>query len=231
VRSRNFRTSVGGKRWPGHVAILLIARLIDLAGVVVFASSGTLAGSRKGLDVFGLFVVAAVTAIGGGTLRDLLLSRPPFWIADSIYLIVVAAALLGTLALGHTMRNLYGVLLIADALGLAFFSISGTHIASQAHVGALPTILLGTMTGVAGGVLRDVLTAEIPLILRKEIYATAAIAGCAIFVVLLRLGVGLPVATATGVVTIFSLRLAAIRWDLHLPRFPSASGSRSSGHR
>src|SRR5216684_5122031 len=201
---------------------LLIPRLIDLAGVAVFASSGTLAGGKKGLDVFGLFVLAAVTAIGGGTLRDLLLNRPPFWIADSTYLIVIAAAMLATLILGPSMKNLSSALLIADAFGLAFFSISGAQIASASHVGVLPTVVLGTMTGVAGGVLRDVLTAEIPLILRKEIYATAAIAGCAIFVALLRLGIGPTVATTIGVVTIFFLRLAAIRFDLHLPHNPGS---------
>src|SRR5713101_1822107 len=124
--------------------------------------SGTLAGSKKNLDVFGLFVVAAVTAIGGGTLRDLLLSRPPFWIADSIYLIVIGCAMLATLLLGRSIATLSSSLLMADAFGLAFFSISGAQIASESHVGVLPTVLLGTMTGVAGGALRDVLTTEIP---------------------------------------------------------------------
>jgi len=174
----------------------LIATLIDLVGVAVFATSGTLAGRKKSLDIFGLFVVAAVTAIGGGTLRDLLLNRPPFWITHSIYLIVIAGAVLVTVVLGRAMKNLARVLLVADAFGLAFFSISGARIAIESHVGILPSILLGTMTGVAGGVLRDVLTTEIPLILRKEIYATAAIAGCTIFVVVLKLG------TATGTATV-----------------------------
>jgi uncharacterized membrane protein YeiH len=192
--------------------------MIDLAGVAVFAISGSLAGGKKSLDIFGLFVVAAVTAIGGGTLRDLLLNRPPFWIADSTYLIVIGCAVLATLLLGRPIENLSSPLLVADAFGLAFFSISGAQIATEFHVAILPTILLGTMTGVAGSVLRDVLTTEIPLILRKEIYATAAIAGCGIFIALLRSGVGLTVATPIGIVTIFSLRLAAIRWDLHLPQ-------------
>lgn len=205
----------------------MIARLIDLVGVAVFATSGTLAGRKKSLDIFGLFVVAAVTAIGGGTLRDLLLNRPPFWITHSIYLVVIAGTVLLTLALERAMANLSRALLVADAFGLAFFSISGARIAIESHVGALPTILLGTMTGVAGGVLRDVLTTEIPLILRKEIYATAAIAGCAIFVGLLTLGMAGSVATAIGIVIIFGLRLAAIRWDLHLPQISQGTANRS----
>ena len=196
----------------------MILKVIDLLGVAVFATSGTLSAAKKDLDIFGLFVVAAVTAIGGGTLRDLLLNRQPFWIADSFYLIVIACAVVVTIVGKQFIRTLSGPLLIADAFGLAFFSISGAQTATQTHVGTLPTILLGTMTGVAGGVLRDVLTDEIPLILRREVYATAALAGCGIFVLLLRLGLGLRFVIPIAIAVTFLLRLAAIRWDLHLPR-------------
>ncbi len=158
--------------------------VIDLLGVAVFAISGVLAAGRKGLDLFGVAVVAIVTAIGGGTLRDLLLDRHPiFWIADPTYLWVIAGAIALTLAYVRFWLASRRALLIADAFGLAFFTVSGVQITLLTGHPALIALVMGTITGVAGGVLRDILTGEIPLILRPgRLYATAAIAGAAVYV-------------------------------------------------
>ena len=146
----------------------------------MFAVSGALAAGRARLDLFGVAVIAAITAIGGGTLRDLLLNRHPiFWIRDPVYLAVIVVAALMTVAYLHVYSLPSHALMVADALGLALFAIAGAQIAEAAGLSPIIVVLMGTMTGVAGGVLRDLLTAQVPLILREEIYATAAIVGIA----------------------------------------------------
>ena len=153
--------------------------ILELVGVAVFAVSGVLAAGRKRLDVLGGAVIAVVTAIGGGTLRDVLLDRHPiFWIADPTYLWVILAATAVTLGYVRFWIASRRALLIADALGLAFFTIGGVEIARLAGRSDLIALLMGTITGVAGGALRDVLLGEIPLIFRPgRLYATAAIVG------------------------------------------------------
>ena len=192
---------------------------LELLGVAVFAVSGVLAAGRKGLDLLGIAVIAVVTAIGGGTLRDLLLDRhPTFWIADSTYLWVILGATLVTIGYVRLWVATRRALLVADALGLALFTIAGAQIAQQAGVSDLIVVLMGTITGVAGGVFRDVLTAEIPLVMRPgRLYATAAIAGAASYVLLGRWGVSPDAAALAGMGTIAGLRLAAILWRLELP--------------
>jgi uncharacterized membrane protein YeiH len=193
---------------------------LDLAGVAVFAASGVLAARDRGLDLLGVVVVAAITAIGGGTLRDLLLNRHPiFWIADTSYLLVVVASALLTFAYARTRPPPGVTLLAADAFGLALFSLSGAQLAEAAQCPPLIVVLMGTMTGVTGGILRDVITARVPLILRREIYAIAAIAGVAAYLSMHALGVPRGWAFAAGASLVVALRLLAIRWGLHLPRW------------
>ena len=161
----------------------MVLYLLNMFGVAVFAVSGALTAGRKSLDPFGVIVIAVITAIGGGTIRDLLLdNRPIFWIADPAYLVVILAAALATLVYARFRRPPRGSLLVADAFGLALFTVTGAQTAETAEVSGLIVILMGTITGVAGGILRDVLCAEIPLILRREIYATASIAGASVYV-------------------------------------------------
>jgi uncharacterized membrane protein YeiH len=194
--------------------------LLDLFGVAVFAISGALTAGRKSMDLFGVVVVAVITAIGGGTVRDVLLNdRPVFWIEDPTYLIVILAAAAATLLYAHFRRPPRASLLVADAFGLAVFTFIGAQTAYAAGVSDLIVVLMGTITGVAGGVMRDVLCAEVPLILRHEVYATAAIAGATVYVVLEEIGAGGPIVAVLPVTTVFLLRLAAIRFDLHVPRF------------
>lgn len=191
---------------------------LDLAGVAVFAASGVLAARGRDLDLIGVIVVAAITAIGGGTLRDLLLNRHPiFWVTDSWYLIVIIASALLTVAYVRFRPPPNATLLVADALGLGLFALSGAQLAEAAQCPPLIVVLMGTMTGVTGGILRDVITAQVPLILRREIYATAAIAGVAAYLGLQALGISRAAAFGTGMIVVVALRLLAIRWGLHLP--------------
>jgi uncharacterized membrane protein YeiH len=192
----------------------------DLAGVAVFAASGVLAARDRDLDLLGVIAVAAITAIGGGTLRDLLLNRHPiFWVTDTWYVVVIIASALLTVAYVRVRPPPGATLLVADALGLALFALSGAQLAEAAQCPPLIVVLMGTMTGVTGGVLRDVITARIPLILRREIYATAAIAGVSVYLALDALGVSRGPAFGTGMIVVVTLRLLAIRWGLHLPVF------------
>lgn len=160
-------------------------QFLDLAGVAVFAVSGVPAARSKGLDLFGAVVIAAITAVGGGTLRDLLLNRYPiFWITNAHYLtVIIASALLtvGYVRLRPPPRN---ALLVADALGLALFALSGAQVAEGVQCPAIIVVLMGTITGVTGGILRDVMTAQVPVTLRRDVYATAAIAGVAVYLLL-----------------------------------------------
>ena len=198
----------------------MIPDLLDLAGVAVYAVSGALAAGRKNLDLLGVVVIASVTAIGGGTVRDLLLDRyPVFWIARPAYLYVIIVAALATVAWSHRFRPPERMLAIADALGLALFTVSGAQIAEARGLSGVVVVLMGTLTGVAGGVLRDVLTAEIPMILRKgQLYATASIAGAGVYLLLQSFVDRAPAALVAMAFTA-ALRIAAIVWDLTLPVF------------
>lgn len=193
---------------------------LDMFGVAVFAVSGALAAGRKSMDVFGVMVISIVTAIGGGTIRDVLLdNRPVFWLDDTNYLLVILAAASLTLVYTRFLRPPQNSLQIADAFGLALFTIVGARIAQESGVPDLIVVVMGAITGSAGGLLRDVLCAEIPLILRRDIYATASIAGGAIYVLLTNLGLAIPVAAPIAAATIFALRLAAIKYNLHAPSY------------
>jgi uncharacterized membrane protein YeiH len=201
----------------------VLTYVLDLIGVAVFSASGVLAARDRDLDVFGVITVATLTAIGGGTLRDLLLSRYPiFWVTDPWYLVVIIVVALLTMVYVKVRASAPGpYFLWADAFGLAFFTLSGASVAAAAHCPPLVVIVMGTMTGVTGGMLRDVVTAHVPLVMRREIYATAAIAGATIYLVLVWLSVQQQVAFIVGAAVVFVLRLLAIRYGLHLPSLRS----------
>ena len=214
------RAGRGSAHAFGSLGRHVLLYYFDLAGVAVFSASGVLAARGRDLDVFGVLVVATITAIGGGTVRDLLLDRHPiFWVTDPWYAIVIIAAAVLTVAYLRVRAAPGATFLVADAMGLALFSLSGAQLAEAAHCPTLVVLLMGTMTGVTGGALRDVITAQVPLILRREIYATAAVVGIAAYLVLSALDVPRPWAVGAGMSTVMALRLVAIRWDLHLPVF------------
>lgn len=195
--------------------------LMDLAGVVVFAISGALAAGRKSLDWLGVFIIATVTAIGGGTIRDVLLDRNPvFWLVHTVYLWVIIAATLFTIIYVRYRPAPLRALLVADALGLAIFAISGAQISEGLGHGGIIAVIMGTMTGSAGGVVRDILTAQIPLVLRdRDVYATAAIAGTTAYLVMEHMGMDRYIATYLGILLVAGFRFGSIFWGLKLPVF------------
>jgi uncharacterized membrane protein YeiH len=199
----------------------MVLFIIGMFGVAVFAASGALAAGRKNFDLLGVIVIALVTAVGGGTLRDLLLDRHPiFWVKDSSYLTVIVASALLTFVYVRYRKPPFAALAVADALGLALFTIGGAQVAEDKGLPWLTVVAMGTVTGAAGGVLRDVLSGEVPLLFRQtDLYATAAIAGIVLYLVLEHCGVHREIASYFGMASVACLRFAAIRWRLRLPVF------------
>ena len=197
---------------------MALLKVLDLLGVFVFAVSGAALAVQKRLDLFGVVVLSVVTALGGGLLRDLLLGdTPPVALRESRYLVVALVA--GLLVfLGSSRVHLVArPFLVFDAAGLGLFVATGTAKALHAGLGAVPAITLGCLTGVGGGILRDVLVAEVPVVLRRELYAVPAILGAAVVTA----GDALPLtASATAVVAavvVFSVRVLAVWRDWHFP--------------
>ncbi|MEX2470957.1 MAG: trimeric intracellular cation channel family protein [Gemmatimonadota bacterium] len=209
---------------------MISIQFFDLLGVAVFAVSGALAAGRKRLDLLGVFVIAMVTAIGGGTTRDLLLDRAVFWTTQPRYLYIIVASALLTVAWTRRFRPPDRALAVADALGLALFAISGAQIAEGVGLSGIVCVIMGTITGVAGGMIRDVLTTEIPMVIRRgQIYATAAITGIVAYLVLRgTFELVEPVAALAGMAVIAGLRLSAIVWGWTLPVFSLGEPDESS---
>jgi uncharacterized membrane protein YeiH len=195
----------------------------DLLGTFVFALSGAMLGVRRRLDLFGVLVLAFAAATAGGITRDLLIGAgPPAAIADWRYLVVPVLAGLATFWWHPTIRRLQHPVLVFDAAGLGLFAVAGALKALAFQLNPLAAVLLGVLTGIGGGMVRDVLVAEVPTVLHAELYAVAALAGAAVAVggQLLRLP-STPLAIA-GAVLCFGLRLVAIRrgWGLPVARLP-----------
>ncbi|HEY3319443.1 MAG TPA: trimeric intracellular cation channel family protein [Planctomycetota bacterium] len=194
----------------------------EVFGVVVGAISGVLAADGKRVDLFGVIVLALVTALGGGTIRDMALSVPVFWIGAPLFVLTATgtAVLMFFIAHGWVMPG--KLLVIADALVLASFTIMGTTKALDFGTGNVNAVVLGVITGVAGGILRDVLVGEIPMVFRKEIYlyATAAFFGATVFVLLRNwMPVAHPAPGLIGLALVLTLRLLGIQWKISLPVF------------
>lgn len=193
----------------------------DLFGTAVFAFSGVLVAGRLRMDGFGVIVLAAVTAIGGGTIRDLIIgAEQVFWVANPVYLwVILVTALLGQYVARLPRRLPWYILPLADAFGLALFTIIGTDKALHHGTSEMVAVVMGVMTGVAGGMIRDVLAREVPMVLQREIYATACMLGGILYTGSLALGLAPLLATLIGMGGTFVLRVAAIRWHLSLPAF------------
>jgi uncharacterized membrane protein YeiH len=196
-----------------------LVHILTLLGVAVFAASGALAAGRRALDPIGVLVLALVTATGGGTLRDVLMDRHPvFWISDPSFILVCILAAAATWLWVKRFPPPDRALSYADALGLAFFSIAGARIAEAANLSPFIAIIMGAITGCAGGLLRDVLVAEVPLIFRQtELYVTACLAGIGLYFLLEWLGVEPGIASACGAIAIAVIRIISIRWNITLP--------------
>ena len=200
----------------------------EIIGVAVFALSGALMSARKGMDPFGFALLATLTGVGGGTVRDLLIgTRPVFWVGDPSDVLVCLIVAELVFALGpRRVATIEGgrqgrLLLWADALGLALFAISGTSKALTAGVPALSAIALGTITATFGGIIRDIFAGTTPLVLRQEIYVTAAALGATVMVALQALGADSFFAAAAGFTAAFVLRALAILRGWSLPAFPA----------
>jgi len=197
-----------------------LGQWLDLVGVAANAVAGALVAGRRQFDWLGVVVIAGVTAIGGGTVRDLLLDRPVFWIANPAYLQATLAATAFTLLYARRRRIPERVLETMDALGLALFGIAGARIALSLDHHALIAVVMGVITGSFGGLLRDVLCNDIPMIFQRgQFYATAIIVGCSLYVGLIALGMENDLAAGAGMLAILALRVSAIVWNLRLPIF------------
>jgi uncharacterized membrane protein YeiH len=196
----------------------MLLYVLDLAGVAVFAVSGVLAAAHAGLDWLGVVLIASVTAVGGGTLRDLLLDRHPvFWIRDTRYAWVILAVSALAIAWLHALPVPQHALAVADALGLGLFAVMGAQVAEEQRRGALIVVLTGTMTGAAGGLLRDVLTGHVPLLLSGGFYGSAAIAGIVAYLLLQAAGLPRRWAFHVGIALVVALRLGGIYGGWQLP--------------
>lgn len=193
---------------------------LNIFGIIVFALSGALMAGRYKLDPFGVIVLASVTAIGGGTIRDIILQTPVFWVVEPHYLyVILITALLTIILIRQPKRIPKRFLLIADAFGLSLFAVLGTQKSLMLGSPLPVAIVMGTITGVAGGMIRDVLCNVIPMILQKEIYALAAMLGGSLFVTFHLLGWPDNEATLVAILGALMVRLAAIYWRVSLPAF------------
>lgn len=191
---------------------------LDLLGTFTFAVAGTIAALRKKLDLFGALFTATLTAVGGGTLRDLLIGQiPPAWMQTEVYLIVILAGTLLALFLRKAIHKIKKPLLFFDAIGIGVFTVIGTQKALAAGLSPVFCALMGFITAVMGGVLRDTFVNEIPLILKKEIYATACFIGGLLYVLLLKLGMGDVLTTVLSMAFVIGIRLLSVRFGLSLP--------------
>jgi uncharacterized membrane protein YeiH len=197
----------------------MLIYILDMFGTAVFAASGVLLAGRLRMDPFGVVVLASVTAIGGGTIRDMALGATPvFWITDTNYLwVIFFTCLISMIVVRRPQRMPWYFLPVADAIGLAVFVAIGVEKALRFGASPMVAVIMGVITGCGGGVIRDVLAREIPMVLRTEVYATACILGGMIHTIGLSVNVDPTIATLAGVVTTLSIRLAAIRWHLSLP--------------
>ena len=195
--------------------------IVEIIGTFAFAISGIRMAARKRFDLFGAYVVGLVTAIGGGTLRDLLLDVTPFWMGDSIYLIVTAVALLLVIVLRKNILRFENTFFIFDTIGLALFVVVGIQKSHDLGFPFWVAVIMGTLTGAFGGILRDILVNEEPLIFRKDIYASACIFGGIVYWISIRMGVNDIVTQILAAAGVIATRIMAVRFKWTLPTLKS----------
>ena len=197
-----------------------VLSILDILGTIAFAISGALVAMNKKFDPFGVFIIAFVTAVGGGTLRDVLIGRQPvIWMQNPIYVYAIIAAVLIAVLFRKKLKFLSKSLFLFDTIGLGIFTIIGTEIGIKANFHPLITISLGTISASFGGVIRDILCNEVPVIFRKEIYATACIFGAITFIILNEFNIDSTVIYISTTLIIIVIRLIAVKFHLSLPPF------------
>lgn len=197
---------------------------LDWVGVIAFAITGALVASRKQMDVVGFVVLGTVTGIGGGTLRDVLLDVPVFWTHAPAYLIVCALVSVLVFFAAHIPRSRYRFLLWFDAIGLAIFAVTGAEKATNAGADFTVAVAMGVITATFGGIVRDLLGGDVPVILSREIYASAALAGAVVFAVLAAFGAPRELAVGVGFAIGLLIRALALRYGWSLPRYRPRPG-------
>ena len=196
----------------------ILLYLLDMVGVIACAIAGTLLAQHKGFDIAGCILVAMVNAIGGGTLRDMALDRHPlFWMTDLNYVIVITLTSLILQMFFHLYHKIDNALKLFDAIGLAAFSVIGFKVALAQDMSPVIAVMMGVWTAIIGGLLRDIICNEIPLLLQREIYITASVAGSLTYLVLDYWGLDSIANEFSMLFVIFAVRMLALRFDWHLP--------------
>ena len=196
----------------------MLYQVVDMLGVIAFAISGVLVAMEKRLDLFGVVMVAGVTGIGGGTLRDLLLGNLPVaWTAEPGYIYLILVTTVFAVLFQRRLKYLRRSLFLFDTIGIGLFTLVGIEKGLAAGMSPVICVALGTMTACFGGVIRDILCNEIPVIFRKEIYATACIAGGALYFGLLGAGLAETYAYLGGIFLVIAVRIVAVRFHIALP--------------
>ncbi len=196
-----------------------IIYILDLSGTFAFAVSGALAASKKRFDLFGILFIGFITAVGGGTTRDVILGLTPvFWIKDISYLLVIISAVVITLVFSRRVAALNKSLLFFDAIGIGVFTLIGVEKSTALEIAPVFAVMMGVLTAVMGGVLRDVFVNEIPLIFHKEIYATACFIGGIIYFTLVHLDIDKNIIYLVTMSVIIALRLSSIYFGWSLPK-------------
>ncbi len=196
----------------------ILLYLLDMVGIVACAIAGTLLAQHKGFDIAGCILVSMVNAIGGGTVRDMALDRHPlFWMTDLSYVIVITVTSLILQIFFHLYHKIDNALKLFDAIGLAAFSVIGFKVALNQDMSPLIAIMMGVWTAILGGLLRDIICNEIPLVLQREIYISASVIGSLSYLLLTYLGLSSGISEFVMLGVIFVVRMLALRFDWHLP--------------
>ncbi len=201
------------------MSIIDILNILDVIGVTASAIAGSILACRRGFDIFGILLISTVASIGGGTIRDLLLNNHPiFWMKQYNYLILIFIASILTMLFYRFIKKLEKPLRFFDAIGLSTYTIIGIEIALKNDMPVFISVIMGIITASFGGIMRDIICNEIPLILKKEIYTTASLIGGIVFFILLHFGIAKEIIYPVTMITIFTVRVVAIYKGLSLPK-------------
>jgi uncharacterized membrane protein YeiH len=210
--------------WFQSWALMNVQPVVDLMAAAVFAVTGALVASRKQMDIVGFLWLGVVTGVGGGTVRDLLIGAPVFWVRHPGPVIACLAASIAVYFTAHHLSSRYRTILWLDAVGLALVTIAGTGKALDVGTGALVAVVMGVITGTVGGIIRDVLGHEPSIILRREIYVTASLVGAIAFTMLAAAGLDRVIAATAGGLLVFVIRGLAISFGWSLPTYRARPG-------
>jgi len=204
---------------------------VQMIGTAIFAITGVLAVSQKELDAFGALVLGVVTSLGGGTLRDLIIGVPVFWVQDNNYVWAAVLASIAAFFVGRLFRSAFLLLLYLDGLGAALFAVTAANKVLALRLGLPIAVIMGVLTAIGGGLVRDVLAGRKTLLMTREIYATPIMLGCTVYVLLRHFTPDFALAGVLAICLMFGIRAAAIRWNLQIPGWLTSGGVDGAGRR